>query len=369
MEEDFPFSFGNVSDEDKGSEGLFCAPKIKTTSSKPKATIDQDPYYAQIDEDGWFHNTGKSIVLMMQEKNGATKVKMRADHYYMLHQYQEAYDIAQEYCHIVASNGVNNEEGESTGLGLLKVTDSKEMHEMALRCALKLNMPDEAARLADELTIQDIGAVFLKAKAYMAVGRYNDAALKLVQYQKTRSSNYSIWRALGECLHQSSMAPNSLLEASSISASEPTRTTVLALISILRARHLMRASTWSQVDYAQARYERELKAMNDQISTLERECGLNLNNITDQSKNQGHSLQEDTEYLFKLEEYTQKIVTPAQETLQTMKEVGKVKFSQIHDSFAIEVVEFVVSSWDPQVLASSTRGFEMEYDNEPNEVS
>lgn len=98
-------------------------------------------------------------------KNGAIKVKMRADHYYMLHQYQDAYEIAREYCRIVASNDLTTtsgdggirrpEAGTDSGAGALKVTDSREMQEMALRCALKLRMFDEAARLADELVGQD----------------------------------------------------------------------------------------------------------------------------------------------------------------------------------------------------------------------
>ncbi|KAF9996108.1 hypothetical protein BGZ79_010168 [Entomortierella chlamydospora] len=339
MENDFPFTFGDVSDEEAGSDGLFCAPKTKATSSKLKATLDQDPYYAQIDEDGvrainlenrsgnrdksstvgspkiflsglekWFHHTGKSVEeLMLQDKNGATKVKMQADHYYMLHQYQEAYDIAQEYCRVVANNEANitagdgglrrqDNRGETAGSGVLRVTDSKEMHEMALRCALRLNKFGEAATLADELI-----------------------------------------------------------------------TTILALICILRARHLMRASTWSHVDYAQARYDREMKAMNDLRSKMERESGLNLKYVTDQIGRCGNGAQEDTELLA---EYMEKIITPAQEMLRTLKEAGKTGINYPNSSFALEVVEFIVNSWDPQVLASAAPGIIQEDDdNELGEVS
>jgi hypothetical protein len=101
----------------------------------------------------------------MMLKNGATKVKMRADHYYMLHQYQQAYEIAREYCRVVSSNGLHiasgdggirqPEEGTDHVSGSLKVTDSREMQEMALRCAIKLDMFDEAAKIADELVSRD----------------------------------------------------------------------------------------------------------------------------------------------------------------------------------------------------------------------
>ncbi|KAF9187873.1 hypothetical protein BGZ51_000967 [Haplosporangium sp. Z 767] len=167
MEDDFPFNFGETSDQDQDDDSLFCTPKQKTSSRK-QAPIEQGPYHAQIDVDGWFHRTNKSSEeLMLQEKNGASKVKMRADHYYMLHQYQKAYDLAQEYCRIVATSGLNMSHGDGglrrpeatkadigtveTGAGVLKVTDSKEMLEMALRCALKLNRLEEAADLADQL--------------------------------------------------------------------------------------------------------------------------------------------------------------------------------------------------------------------------
>lgn len=102
---------------------------------------------------------------MTQSKTGATKVKMRADHYYMLHRYQEAFDIAQEFCELVRTSGLSVSQGQNDGGfrrtdveggtaatdTVLKVSDPKEMQEMALRCALKLNLFDVAASLADEL--------------------------------------------------------------------------------------------------------------------------------------------------------------------------------------------------------------------------
>lgn len=50
--DDFPFSFGNVSDDEE-SDGLFCQPKVvaqPTDSAHIKAA--QEPYYPQIDQDG-----------------------------------------------------------------------------------------------------------------------------------------------------------------------------------------------------------------------------------------------------------------------------------------------------------------------------
>ncbi|KAF8939030.1 hypothetical protein BGZ58_010871 [Dissophora ornata] len=286
--EDFPFSFGNASDEDETSEGLFCAPKAKTNSAKIKAPIEQDPYYAQIDEDG--------------DKNGATKVKMRADQYYMLRQYQEAYDIAQEYCQIVASNDTGATSGADGGAGVLKVADSKEMQEMALRCAMKLEMFNEAAELADGL-MQLKDSYSIKSRGAVTIlfgGRSRNASTNL-------------------------------------------------------ARHLMGVSSWSQVDYAQTRYCQEMKIIEHLRSVLERECGLDTNKVTDQIRRTDKSLDE-VELQYELLEYGSKVVGPAQETLRKMKGSGEQQLSKENGSFSQEIVEFVVGSWDPQLLETSATG-------------
>ncbi|KAF9084175.1 hypothetical protein BGX23_010770 [Mortierella sp. AD031] len=391
MEDDFPFGFGGggSDQEENGDDGLFCAPK-KKAAAKAKALLSQEPYYAQIDEEGWFHSTGKSTFeLMTQDKTGATKVKMRADHYYMLHRYQEAFDIAQEFCSLIRTNGLTVSQGGDGGLrrpdegatadtGVLRVSDPKEMQELALRCALKLNMFDMAAKLADELILQDTGVVFLKAKAYEAVGRFSDAALGLVQYQKTRTGNYSIWRTLGECLHQSTLPSgpsgspittpipaaavatealpsleNLSIASSSFSSSQrPNVVHILALMCILRARHLMRASTWAQVPYAQARFDNEMSVLDEQRLTLERKCALDLEITGGEEQMQSVGTLEGK----RLKEYERKVVVPAQRLLEGLVESGATSLDQDRGSFSLEVVGFVIRSWDQQVIVQSGPG-------------
>ncbi|KAF9128736.1 hypothetical protein BGW39_004797 [Mortierella sp. 14UC] len=414
MEDDFPFSFGGGggSDQDEsGDDGLFCAPK-KQAAAKAKALLSQEPYHAQIDEDGWFHSTGKTTYeLMTQSKTGATKVKMRADHYYMLHRYQEAFDIAQEFCELVRTSGLGASQGDgglqrpdegataTTDAGVLKVSDPKEMQEMALRCALKLDMFDVAASLADKLVMHDTGIVFLKAKAYVAVGRFNDAALGLTQYQTSRTGNYSIWRTLGECIQQSTLstskpsgshlsapastststAATELLPAldtisiSSSSQQQPPKPTVvhfLALICILRARYLMRISTWAQVPYAQARYDNEMSILDEQRIALERQCGLDLG-MTGAEQIEGAATLEEKATQRRLEEYELKVVLPARKFVQDMKENRVTTTNSDQGSFSLEVVEFVVKTWDQQVvpLNDSTPGMTADDDGLAGEVS
>ncbi|KAG0338548.1 hypothetical protein BG004_007185 [Podila humilis] len=174
----FPFSFGNASDDD-GSDGLFCAPKVV---AQPAAVISTK----------WFQKSTKSVQkTMLQEKTGATKIKMTADYLYMLARYEEAYDLAQEYCQVIAMNEVNMADRGNGGIArpdegltapsssssssgdILKVTDSKEMQEMAIRCAIKLNRWSEVEELANSLSTLEPGSAFLKAKVYSEIGRWN----------------------------------------------------------------------------------------------------------------------------------------------------------------------------------------------------
>ncbi|KAG0054933.1 hypothetical protein BGZ83_010058 [Gryganskiella cystojenkinii] len=412
-DDNFPFAFGATSDnEDEGNDdGLFCAPKTvnpttnntKTTSSSSSrnATLailkDQEPYVAQIDQDGWFQRLGKPIrELMLQDKNGATKVKMQADYNYMLHRYQQAFEIAQEYCQIVAENEASvklasgssnsNQNNVSSGGGgmqrsdsivtdgteggsILKVTDSKEMQEMMVRCLLKLNRPEAAVTIAEGLTSQETSIIFLKAKVFTAVGRHRDAAITLFDYQKARASNYAVWRALGECFHEASLRPvrsqttttaTAALEgfsSMSLSSSEApvNLSSLLALICVLRARHLMRVSIWSQVSYAQARYDREMQIIENQTSEYERACGL-------------PSLMEDD--ALRIQEYESKIVNPSRLALRVLENTkGSNQICDDDDGFPLDVVKMVISSWDPQLIESSATGVPAEDEDQTAEPS
>ncbi|KAG0362236.1 hypothetical protein BG005_006375 [Podila minutissima] len=385
--DDFPFSFGNVSDDEE-SDGLFCQPKVvaqPTDSAHIKAA--QEPYYPQIDQDGWFHKSETSVQeTMLQEKTGATKIKMRADHYYMLGQYKEAYDLAREYCRIIALNEINlidrgnggiarpddrSTTSSANGGDVLKVTDSKEMQEMMIRCAIKLGRISEAAELADGLGNEisftknmgfqfprqialEPGTVFLKAKVYSAVGRFNDAAHILVDYQKTRSSNYAVWRSLGEAISKSiqgtstDSTPTSPLTADSEVTVDFVKATT-ALLALLRARHLMRCSLWSNASYAQQRYDQEMGILCREIASLEQRCDILRQ--SDSSPNNDLSMQT---------QYESKIIAPLRNMLDSLNDssapslASTVTTSTIQEVLLPEVVDFVVSAWDPQVISSST---------------
>jgi hypothetical protein len=138
----------------------------------------------------------------------------------------------------------------------------------------------------------------------------------------------------------------------------------------------MRISTWAQVPYAQARYDNEMRILDEQRVALERVCGLDLETITatsttttddetDRTAVSGHEQR-------RLEEYELKVVAPTRKFVQEMKESGATALIADQGSFELEVVEFVVKTWDAQVVAlseSSTPGMTADDDVLEGEVS
>lgn len=229
------------------------------------------------------------------------------------------------------------------------------------------------------------GTVFLKAKVYSAVGRFNgrrcrlfsfakvllcceldaelilyisivnaDAAHILVDYQKTRSSNYAVWRSLGEAISKSiqgtstDSTPTSPLTADSEVTVDFVKATT-ALLALLRARHLMRCSLWSNASYAQQRYDQEMGILCREIASLEQRCDILRQ--SDSSPNNDLSMQT---------QYESKIIAPLRNMLDSLNDssapslASTVTTSTIQEVLLPEVVDFVVSAWDPQVISSST---------------
>lgn len=144
---------------------------------------------------------------------------------------------------------------------------------------------------------------------------------------------------------------------------------------ILRARYLMRISTWAQVPYAQARYDNEMSILDEQRVELERICGLDLltttTSATTTADERNRTAVSEHEQR-RLEEYELKVVAPTRKFVQEMKESGATTLIPDQGSFELEVVEFVVKTWDAQVVAlseSSTAGMTANGDGLEGEVS
>lgn len=150
----------------------------------------------------------------------------------------------------------------------------------------------------------------------------------------------------------------------SSTTTKPTVVHILALMCILRARYLMRISTWAQVPYAQARYDNEMSILDEQRVALERICGLDLETATTTTATTADeaavSEDEQRQEQRRLEEYELKVVAPARKFIQEMNERVATAFIPDQDQgcspFELEVVEFVVKTWDAQVVALSESG-------------
>lgn len=128
----------------------------------------------------------------------------------------------------------------------------------------------------------------------------------------------------------------------------------------------MRISTWAQVPYAQARYDNEMSILDEQRVALERICGLDLDSTvtataTESTADETAVMEdEQRQEQRRLEEYELKVVAPARKFIQEMNERGATAFipdqAQGCPPFELEVAEFVVKTWDAQVVALSESG-------------
>jgi len=112
----------------------------------------------------------------------------------------------------------------------------------------------------------------------------------------------------------------------------------------------MRASNWTQVSYAQARYNREMEAIESERLIYEQECGLYQSEEADRLCGGDREL--DKAHLET--RYDLQVIKPVQECLGKMKEGGLQQLDVANGSIALEVVDFVVSLWDPRTLTTTS---------------
>ncbi|KAG0225488.1 hypothetical protein BGW41_004691 [Actinomortierella wolfii] len=168
---------------------------------------------------------------VIYEKNGANK----------------AYRVATVYCQVVKDNNAGTASNHKDRS--FKVTDCRDLEEMRARAALKLGKAEEAAQIVDNMAIKC-----------------------LVDFQRTRSSNYAIWCQIAECLYP---YPDEHDPSVSTTTASNDLKSALALISISRSRFLMEAASWPVSGFGHARYVRELMHIKNLQSRIERSA-LNI---------------------------------------------------------------------------------------------
>lgn len=180
-----------------------------------------------------------------------------------------------------------------------------------------------------------------------------DAAHILVDYQKTRSSNYAVWRSLGETILisiQDTAIPSPFTPDSDLVTFGKATT---ALLALLRARHLMRCSLWSSASYAQQRYDREMSILCKDIASLEHRCDIVRHDVSNA----------DIDDPSMHAQFESKIITPLRNILDSWKDSSASSLTTstmttvtttTQEILLPEIVDFVVGAWDPQVISSST---------------
>ncbi|CAO3619244.1 unnamed protein product [Mucor hiemalis] len=204
--------------------------------------------------DGWFHVTDKTIEQVMMEQLGPNEIKSSIDHDYFHKRYDSALTTALEFIRVANTNKD------------CKVSGTKEVSEVAMHCAAKLNRLDVLKDLLNNKSqhSQDTGIYLLRMKFYPLVGQYADAMDACITYHKERKLDYRVWSIMASCFIKSAERDDDRLDMRYH----------LANLSMVRAIHIYTASRWStHIDFVKTRFEKELATLKAQLQLTEEKGG------------------------------------------------------------------------------------------------
>lgn len=97
----------------------------------------------------------------MATKNGPNELKSSIEHHYLHGRHAEALRLALEYIQYVEQNRAT-----------MRVQSTREMLEIAARCALRVEDVATAVQCAEKIESNDPGTWLLKGEVYEAAGRF-----------------------------------------------------------------------------------------------------------------------------------------------------------------------------------------------------
>ncbi|KAG1180083.1 hypothetical protein G6F70_002998 [Rhizopus microsporus] len=222
------------------------------TKEKQQVELSTIDYQAKVETDGWFHSD-KSIEELMLETHGPNQLKNSIEHDYLYKRYDIALDKCLEYIRVARTNDQ------------CKVSGTKELVEMAMHCAAKLNKLDIINKLLDEKqSTVDTGLLLTRGKFLPLVGRYKEAMHTYIEYHKERKLDYKVWNAMANVF---------MLSAENDSEKRQDMRYHLANLSMIRAIHIYTNSRWrNKIDFVKNRFEKELKSLEARLEiTKERQ--------------------------------------------------------------------------------------------------
>ncbi|CEP15760.1 hypothetical protein [Parasitella parasitica] len=218
-------------------------------TKKERVIPEQMNYEAKIETDGWFHDNIKSVDDLMLEQHGPNKLKNAIEHDYFYKRYDKALTLALGYIRVVKTNEQ------------CKVTGTKEITDIAMHCAAKLNRLDTLEELLDldKSHTQDVGIYLLRAKFYPLVGCYSEALDTCIVYHKARKLDYRIWSIMADVFIKSALR-------TPIDSIHDDMRYHLANLSMQRAVHIVKTSRWKKnIDFVKRRLEKDLQGLENKL--------------------------------------------------------------------------------------------------------
>ncbi|KAI8993579.1 hypothetical protein BDB01DRAFT_776774 [Pilobolus umbonatus] len=215
---------------------------VFVAKEKKKVTVSNLDYQAKVETDGWFH-TDKNVNILMLEKQGPNQLKNSVEHNYLYKHYDKALEGALTFIDIARHNDK------------CKVNGTREMSEIAMHCAAKLNRLDLLGELLDiKVTVRDLGILLLRGRFFLLLGRLRESMDSYIEYHKERKLDYRVWYDMADIFMKSA-------EKSTKNYTHEMRYH-LANLSMLRAIHIFTSNRWKlHIDVVKRRYERDLNNM------------------------------------------------------------------------------------------------------------
>ncbi|CAG8587583.1 24333_t:CDS:2 [Dentiscutata erythropus] len=222
------------------------------------------------DYDGWFHTSMQTNKLLTQ-KLGPNRLKQSIEYHYFHKNYKEALRLSLEYTDFVESCNVKG----SNELNPNRLTNTRDMLEIAARSALKLGNIELAVKCVDKLagSSNEPGHMSFKGMIYAQGGRFSDSIKCYIKYHQMRKNDYNTWKEIGNTL-LSYYFQKILSQSSDFQSYSPiianTFITQVALLSFHRSLKIMTNSKWkTSLPFINSRYTREKNQIEELIKRLE----------------------------------------------------------------------------------------------------
>ncbi|KAI9362656.1 hypothetical protein BD770DRAFT_407751 [Pilaira anomala] len=234
--------------EDDGLFGFnFDDDVFVTKEEKEPIQVEKIDYEAKVETDGWFLDKIKNLDTVMLEQHGPNEIKSIIDYHYLYKQYDEALTAALGFIRVATTNKD------------CKVNGTKEISEIAMHCAAKVNRLDILKELLNNKShTQDTGLYLVRIKFFPLVGQYTEALNTCIIYHKERKLDYRVWYHMAD-IFMKSVARDTQTYKNEMRYN-------LANLAMVRSIHIFTISRWNtRIEFVKTRFERELKVLQDRL--------------------------------------------------------------------------------------------------------